>query len=409
MSEHVIVLLVPGLRESDLAHMPTLTNLAADIAPLVASFPCVSAVVQTSMTTGLLPQDHGIVGDDRLSWYELLSHGNQPERIWTTIRGYDANFRCALVGLAVSDPETSHESTPEWWQQHPKTATLPSPSGTDEATARLSQAFCGVTGHPQLLIARLPHLDGPGHLHGPASVEFAADRAQLDADIQQLVAATSFALAKQQHEAPPLWLVASEYLISPIEKTVHPNRLLRQCGWLQVSERDAGQAVLEFSECVAWALADYQVAHVFVRGNPGDPSAEEVACVFRGVEGIAEVLDGEGKRRRDLDHPAAGDLVLVAAADATFSGEFSSRADWEETPDLAWHDWSPEVPGHQVPDISTKPERQPGPLFRGSHGAPAEFLTERGIVLASEPGVLLGGAAMADFDLAGLVLRQFGI
>jgi hypothetical protein len=47
-------------------------------------------------------------------------------------------------------------------------------------------------------------------------------------------------------------------------------------------------------------------------------------------------------------------------------------------------------------------------LVKGSHGAPPRDEGQRGIIIASEKGVLVG-AAMADTDVYDLVLRQFGI
>ena len=47
-------------------------------------------------------------------------------------------------------------------------------------------------------------------------------------------------------------------------------------------------------------------------------------------------------------------------------------------------------------------------LVRGSHGAPARKETQRGVLVASEKGVLTG-RDMADTDVCELVLRQFGI
>jgi hypothetical protein len=43
---------------------------------------------------------------------------------------------------------------------------------------------------------------------------------------------------------------------------------------------------------------------------------------------------------------------------------------------------------------------------RGSHGAPAHSDSQRGVILASRPGVLTQGA-LADVDVCGVVLRQF--
>ena len=65
MSNHVILLSVPGLRESDLASMQNLSALVdgGDRATLVPSFPAVTCPVQANMTTGRLPAQHGVVAN----------------------------------------------------------------------------------------------------------------------------------------------------------------------------------------------------------------------------------------------------------------------------------------------------------------------------------------------------------
>jgi predicted AlkP superfamily pyrophosphatase or phosphodiesterase len=65
MSEHVILLSVPGLRKQDLALMPNLSRLVAngDRTDLVPSFPGVTCTVQANMTTGLMPNEHGVVAN----------------------------------------------------------------------------------------------------------------------------------------------------------------------------------------------------------------------------------------------------------------------------------------------------------------------------------------------------------
>ena len=57
MSEHVILLSIPGLRKADIQRLPALARLAAggDVTNLVPSFPCVTCPVQANMTTGRLP------------------------------------------------------------------------------------------------------------------------------------------------------------------------------------------------------------------------------------------------------------------------------------------------------------------------------------------------------------------
>ncbi len=47
-------------------------------------------------------------------------------------------------------------------------------------------------------------------------------------------------------------------------------------------------------------------------------------------------------------------------------------------------------------------------LVRGSHGAPVREESQRGVIISSQPGVLVS-TALADTDVYDLVLRQFGL
>ena len=59
-------------------------------------------------------------------------------------------------------------------------------------------------------------------------------------------------------------------------------------------------------------------------------------------------------------------------------------------------------------DMATKSIPLDATLVKGSHGAPPHVDEQRGVIIASEKGVLVG-SAMADTDVCELVLRQFGI
>ena len=110
-------------------------------------------------------------------------------------------------------------------------------------------------------------------------------------------------------------LVLSEYGITAADRPVDVNRMLRRNGLLEVYTQD-GMEYLDPWTSRAFAVADHQVAHVYVR-DPADVPA--VAALCAGLPGVAEVLDGAGKAAHALDHPRAGELVLVADPDAWFT------------------------------------------------------------------------------------------
>jgi predicted AlkP superfamily pyrophosphatase or phosphodiesterase len=65
MPEYVVLLSIPGLRGIDVVAMPRLQALTAggDVAELVAGVPAVTCTVQANMTTGLAPNEHGVVAN----------------------------------------------------------------------------------------------------------------------------------------------------------------------------------------------------------------------------------------------------------------------------------------------------------------------------------------------------------
>ena len=88
MPDYVVLLSVPGLREKDLAHMPRLAALTAggDRAPIAASFPAVTCPVQVNMTTGVPPEEHGVIANG-FYWRDGLTPGRGPKtdgvEMWT--------------------------------------------------------------------------------------------------------------------------------------------------------------------------------------------------------------------------------------------------------------------------------------------------------------------------------------
>ena len=154
-------------------------------------------------------------------------------------------------------------------------------------------------------------------------------------------------------------------------------------------------------------MVDHQLSHVFVQQLADIGRA---ADLFRRREGIAEVLVGADRAKYELDHPHAGEVVLVSKPNS-----------WQ-----AYYYWLDDAraPGFaRTVDIHRKPGYDPvelhfdpatgsiplnASLVKGSHGAPATDDRQRGIVLSSQPGVIVG-RSLADTDVHDLVLGQFAV
>ncbi len=191
------------------------------------------------------------------------------------------------------------------------------------------------------------------------------------------------------HEAglgDALWVVASEYVITPVSGAGYPNRRLRDAGLLTLRE-DEGTELLDVKSSRAWALVDHQLAHVYVR-DPAD--IERVAAVFRDDPSVAEILSGPSRAAYGLNHPRAGDVVLIAKPDQWFAyywwlddakaPKFARTVDIHRKPGYDPVELFIDMPTRSIPlDAS---------LVKGSHGFPADAPERRGVLLCSEGAVV---------------------
>ena len=127
---------------------------------------------------------------------------------------------------------------------------------------------------------------------------------------------------------------------------MHPNRALREHGLLAVRE-EPGRDVLDPGASAAFAVADHQVAHVYVNDQR---RLEDVRALLKDSPGVERVLGADEKAARHIDHPRAGDLVAVAKPDAWFT--YYYWLDDERAPDYA-----------RTVDIHRKPGYDPVELF----------------------------------------------
>jgi len=114
-------------------------------------------------------------------------------------------------------------------------------------------------------------------------------------------------------------VVLSEYAITAVSRPVHLNRVLREHGWLAVRREIAGWETLDAGASRAFAVADHQLAHVYVR-DPADVAA--VGRLLQQTAGVEAVFDRTQQAEFGLDHPRSGELVVVAAPDAWFTYYF---------------------------------------------------------------------------------------
>ncbi|MFM8359090.1 MAG: alkaline phosphatase family protein, partial [Verrucomicrobiota bacterium] len=217
----------------------------------------------------------------------------------------------------------------------------PSPQGGPDAATRWiagSARWIEERHQPTLSLVYLPHLDYNLQRLGPHHPEVAADLRAVDTIVGGLL---DFYAQRGVRV-----LLLSEYGITPVKTPVHLNREFRRRGWITAKE-ELGLELLDAGNSRAFAVADHQVAHVYVN----DPQLlPEVRRVVEAVEGVAEVWDARTAAARGLAHGRAGDLVAWAREDAWFT--YYYWLDDRRAPDFA-----------RCVDIHRKPGYDPVELF----------------------------------------------
>ena len=141
-------------------------------------------------------------------------------------------------------------------------------------------------------------------------------------------------------------LLLSEYGITNVRLPIHLNRRFRDKGWIAVKD-ELGLELLDCGASKAFAVADHQIAHIYLN----DRSIETgVIALLEDTLGVAGVLAGEAKSQLGINHPRAGDLIAVAAEHAWFT--YYYWLDERKAPDFA-----------RCIDIHRKPGYDPVELF----------------------------------------------
>jgi predicted AlkP superfamily pyrophosphatase or phosphodiesterase len=110
-------------------------------------------------------------------------------------------------------------------------------------------------------------------------------------------------------------VVLSEYGITPVDQPVHLNRLFRAQGWLAIKD-ELGLETLDCGASRVFAVADHQVAHIYIN----DRSLEtKVQALLRAEPGVELVLNRKTQVEWGINHRRSGDLVAVAGPDSWFT------------------------------------------------------------------------------------------
>lgn len=344
------------------------------------AFPAVTCTAQSDYVTGETASSHGIVGNGwynremaEVQFWKQSNHIVHGQKVWDELREQLPGFTCAKLFWWYNMYSTADYSiTPR--PMYPADGrkvfdiyTFPSPvrfdiqkdlgpfpfpafwgpgAGSkgkfapDAVSKWIAESAIWVEKkyQPTLSLIYLPHLDYNLQRLGPDHPEIKEDYKRIDAIAGDLI--SSFEKSGVQP------LIISEYGISPVSKPVHLNRLFRQKGWITIKD-ELGLEILDAGASKAFAVADHQVAHVYVNDKS---ILGKVREAIESADGVELVLGAGEKEDWGINHERAGDLIAISKPNAWFTYYYWENDDL--APDFA-----------RTVDIHRKPGYDPVELF----------------------------------------------
>ncbi len=435
-------------------HTPRLRAFAeaGAVAPVGSVLPAVTTTVQSTYLTGKWPAEHGAVAN---GWYfrdecevRFWRQSNAlvgAPKVWDVAKRLDPSFTCAncfwwYAMYSAADytvtPRPMYPANglklPDVWTNPPglrddlqrELGTFPlfsfwGPATSIKSTQWIADAAVAVDERhdPTLTLVYLPHLDYCFQRRGAGAEASAADLRELDAVCGGLIDHFESRGARV--------VVLSEYGITDVSQPVHLNRVLRERGLITVRV-EMGRELLDAGASKAFAVADHQVAHVYV--NDASKLAE-VRALIEATPGVERVLDEAGKRQWHLDHSRSGELVAIAKPGAWFTyyywlddaraPDFARTVDIHRKPgyDPAELFVDPALPAPKLKIAATLARKKLGfrylmdvipldaTLVKGSHGRPAPTPGE-GPLLVTRRKDLVVGAAIDPTSVFDLILKH---
>ncbi len=373
-----VVIDVVGLSSSLTDEMPFLKTYISknNLALIEPMLPAVTTAVQSTYLTGKWPSEHGIVGngwydrkDCEIKFWKQSNKLVEAEKIWDKAKQKDSSFTCSQMFWwynMYSSADYSVTPRPQYLadgRKMPDCYSSP-PELRDELQKQLGQfplfQFWGPGANikssqwiadasmltddlhnPTLTLIYLPHLDYCLQKFGPDISSIKQELLEIDKVIEKLVVFYEKKNSKI--------IILSEYGIGPVSKPIYINRILRDAGLLQV-RIERGLELLDAGASKAFAVADHQVAHVYIND---ESVTHQVKGLLQKIPGLGLILEHDEQSSYHIDHERSGDFVLMADADSWFAYYF--WMDDAKAPDYA-----------RCVDIHKKPGYDPVEMFMTS-------------------------------------------
>jgi len=374
-----VVIDIVGLSSSVIgSHTPFLSEYISSrkLQHILPMLPAVTTSVQSTYVTGKWPSEHGIVGngwydktDVEIKFWKQSNKLVQAEKIWDRAKKEDPSFTVSkmfwwynmysTVDYAVTPrpnyladgrkmpdcytyPASLRDELQHEFGQFPlfkfwgPGADITSTKWIADASVFIDKKY-----DPRLTLIYLPHLDYALQKYGTDIEKISTHLSEIDRVVEDLI--------KYYTTAGARIILLSEYGISNVTVPIHINRVLRQNDLLGIRV-ERGLELLDAGASKAFAVADHQLAHVYLN----DPSVyEKVKNIITAIPGVAKVLDKDQQKKYHIDHERSGDFVLMANENSWFTYYF--WLDDAVAPDYA-----------RVVDIHKKPGYDPVELFMTS-------------------------------------------
>jgi predicted AlkP superfamily pyrophosphatase or phosphodiesterase len=304
--------------------------------------PAVTCTAQATYLTGKPARDHGIVANgwydrdyDEHRFWKQSNHLVHGEKLWESLKRIDPEFTCAKLfwwfnmystaDFAITPRPLYPADGRKFFDVHTQPMGLrdrikkdlgpfPFPSfwgpGADiKSTAWIAQSAKWVEEKhwPSLSLVYLPHLDYNLQRCGLDMTKIQGDLAEIDQVVGDLI---------RFYEARQVKVVLlSEYGITDVNRPIHLNRLFREQGWLSIKD-ELGLEAIDLGGSRVFAIADHQLAHIYVQDQSLIPA---VRALLERTPGVEHVLAKQEKFLTRLDHARSGDLVALADADSWFT------------------------------------------------------------------------------------------
>ncbi|HHX7182127.1 alkaline phosphatase family protein [Bacillus cereus group sp. BY128LC] len=363
-------------------------------------FPAVTGSMQATYIAGTSPAEHGIICNGLPNWdTKEITMWNQTmlpvegKKIWEKLKEEDLAAETAVLfwqfsKLSTADyvvtPAPIHldKKTIMWCDSKPRglyeklrgkygefdLKSFWGPLSSVKSSEWILDAAIDVLEEykPRLSLVYLPNIDYNAQRFGPESEAAKRSIKEIDSLIGNFVEQLEERNLKEQTRL----VILSEYNFKTVNRPIFINQTLNKEGYVAIKHVE-NMDFLDLEMSKAFALADHQLAHVYIQDSRDIGGVKEI---LERTPGIAEVWGEEEKRVHKINHELSGQLIAIAEPDSWFV--YYWWLNDEQAPEFAYNVDIHRKPGYDPVELFVNPKTLQIPLeperIKGSHGLPAK-------------------------------------